>query len=293
MTRSFILPVFLMALLFPLPVHAAEPSPLSFADSLAAEGDHYRAITEYKRFLHFHPESPQAARARLSIAQSLIAGKRWSEADRALETVLETVPETPEAEAARRVYADIAFERSEYAIARKRYLSLLENSDDPADHEHARYRIGWTFLEEGRIEDARLSFGHLDPERAAELSAALDDYQRQPHKSPGLAGTLSAILPGAGQLYTERPRQAALAFALNATFIYGTIEAFENDNNTVGGIMLLFSVGWYTGNIYNAVNNAHKFNQRQQADGKGEMRERFGLHLGWQERPTLLARWRF
>ena len=91
-----------------------------------------------------------------------------------------------------------------------------------------------------------------------------------------------------------RGRQAALAFTLNAVFIYGTIEAFDNDNNAVGGIMLLFSIGWYTGNIYNAVNNAHKFNQRHKAEYKSEMRERFGLHFGWgKDHPMLLARMRF
>lgn len=294
MTKTLILSLLLLFLLIPLPLCAADSAPLSFADSLAAEGEHYRAITEYKRFLHHSPDAPEASRARLSIARSLIAGKRWNDADLALETVMTDDAGTPEATAARLIYADIAFDRSNYPLARKRYLSLLENDANRYDFNHAHYRIGWTFLEEEQVEEARRSFAQLEPDRSAELSAALDDFQQLPQKSPGLAGTLSAILPGAGQLYTGRTRQAALAFALNAIFIYGTIEAFDNDNNAVGGIMLLFTVGWYTGNIYNAVNNAHKFNQRQKAKYKGEMRERFGLHLGWgDDHPMLLARLRF
>ncbi|MDT8420228.1 MAG: tetratricopeptide repeat protein [Desulfuromonadales bacterium] len=293
--KTFLSAAFLLiTLALPWSAQAQQESLLSFADSLAAEGDHYRAITEYKRFLHNYPQSPDSNRARLSIARSLIAGKRWLQADLALEALIETSPDSSEATAARRDYADIAFERSDYRLARERYLALAETSEDRATLEHAHYRIGWTLLEENQPEQARLSFARLAPQRAEQLVAALDDYQQLPHKSPLLAGFLSALLPGAGQAYTGRYKQAALAFCLNAAFIYGSIEAVENDNYTVGGILLFFESGWYTGNIYNAVNNAHKFNQRQQAKHKGEMRQRFGLQLGWQEdRPLLLARLRF
>jgi hypothetical protein len=44
----------------------------------------------------------------------------------------------------------------------------------------------------------------------------IDDIQQ---KSPAVAGTLAAILPGAGHLYTERPRVALVAFLLNVAFI--------------------------------------------------------------------------
>lgn len=62
----------------------------------------------------------------------------------------------------------------------------------------------------------------------------------------------------------------------------------------MGGILLFFEAGWYGGNIYNAVNNAHKYNRRQQARAKAKLHQRFGLQLGWQnDRPLLLARLRF
>ncbi|PLX88781.1 MAG: hypothetical protein C0618_03485 [Desulfuromonas sp.] len=268
--------------------------PLSFADALTAEGDHYRAITEYKRFLHRCPTHADAPRARLAIAQSLIAGKRWDEADRALETIFSLDADNPSSVQARTVYADSAFARSDYPLARQRYLSLLESKPSVATVAHARYRIGWTWLEEDAVDAAWEHFSLLDSERAAGLSDALQDYRVLPRKSPVLAGTLSALLPGAGQLYTGRARQAILAFVLNAAFLYGAVEAFENDNHVVGGILLFFEGGWYTGNIYNAANNAHKFNRRQQAAQKLKMRQQFGLrfdpHTGT---PLLLAQLTF
>ncbi len=87
-------------------------------------------------------------------------------------------------------------------------------------------------------------------------------------------------MPGAGQVYTGRIRQAAVSFLLNGAFILGTLEAFRNDNNAVGGILLFFETGWYGGNIYNAVNNAHKYNRRIKHEYKQQMRSRLNLRFG-------------
>ncbi len=47
---------------------------LAFADALLAEGDHYRAIGEYKRFLFFWPDAPEAHAARFSIGLAYLRG---------------------------------------------------------------------------------------------------------------------------------------------------------------------------------------------------------------------------
>ncbi len=290
------MPMFLLLLLFLLPVAAQgeQSASLSFADSLAAEGDHYRAITEYKRFLHAQPQSAEAPRAQLAIAQSLLAGERWQELDPALEIVWQKYPETPQAALARKLYADAAFTRQDYPEARNRYQLLKQHQTATTDKSVSDYRIGWSYLEENRIAEAKQSFAQLEKDQATELQHAMDDYQQLPRKSPQLAGTLSAILPGAGQLYTERPRQAAVALVLNAAFIYGAIEAWNNDNHAVAGILSLFGIGWYGGNIYNAVNNAHKYNRDRQEEAKESLRQKFGLGVGWRgDGPLFLARFRF
>ncbi len=107
-------------------VLAASPDQLSFADSLAAEGDHYRAITEYKRFIHYQPADPRAAYAQLQIARSLIAGERWLKADRALEKIWSDYPGSSHAEQARQLFAEVAYQRGDYAEAKDRF-ELLAN----------------------------------------------------------------------------------------------------------------------------------------------------------------------
>ncbi|SHJ85846.1 hypothetical protein SAMN02745165_03371 [Malonomonas rubra DSM 5091] len=287
-----VLLAFLLLIFAPLTLCAEPPDMYSFAASLAEEGDHYRAITEYKRFLHYHPQDTRAARAQLAIAQSLYAGERWSQGDAAAEKVWQRYPESDAATQARRLYADSAFDRADYPLAQQRYQELKETSAQ--DAELANFQIGRSLLEERKLEAAEQSFSQLPQTQQKELAQFMLGYRALPRKSPHLAGTLSAILPGAGQLYTERPKQAAVAFALNAAFIYGAIEAWNNENYSVAGILSLFEIGWYGGNIYNAMNNAHKINREREDEFKQQLQQRAGLSLGFRDStPWLQARFHF
>lgn len=286
------MPVLLLLLFLAQPVTAAQPDMFSFAQSLAREADHYRAITEYKRFLHYFPDDPRAAKAQLAIAESFFAGERWEAGDAAAAKVWQNYPGTEDALQARMLYAEAAFKRKDYAAARERYRNLQEFSAALAAQ--SKQQIGWAYVEEGRLSEAEQSFAQLAEPQASELEQFLLDYRQLPRKSPQLAGTLSALLPGAGQLYTERPKQAGVAFALNAAFIYGAIEAWNNENYTVAGILSLFEIGWYGGNIYNAMNNAHKINRTRETEFKQQWQRRGSFSLGLHEHyPWLQARFTF
>ena len=288
------MPTFLLLLLLVcIPNAYAEADLLSFADSLAAEDDYYRAITEYKRFLHYTPEDTHAAYAQLAIAKCLIAGQRWGQADLALEKVWRAYPNSVEAKTARQLHADAAYDRGDFAAAETRYQKLRETLPTESI-DNAHYKVGLSQLQQSKHDEARDSFSALQAPLDQQLSLTLDEYQQLPRKSPQLAGVLSAFLPGSGQLYTERPLQAGIAFALNTAFIYAAIESWDNGNYATSGILSLFEVGWYGGNIYNAMNNAHKFNRRQQDHFHIKFQHHFGLSLGWQQgHPQLQALFNF
>src|SRR5690554_3226221 len=67
----------------------ARPEELGFADTLFAQQDFYRAVTEYKRFVYLNPGHPEVARARLNMARATIAAQRWEDARVMLEDLLE------------------------------------------------------------------------------------------------------------------------------------------------------------------------------------------------------------
>lgn len=262
---------------------------LSFADALFTEGDYYRAVTEYKRFLHLFPEDGDAPRAALRIAEGYLAGERWAEAEQALNSLTQAYPDTPQAARAALLYAETPYRRGDFAVARHRYRRLSEEAGDPRTREEARYRLAWTLIEEDRYDQAREHLLQLNRDAAGNLAGEMERMERLPRKSPALAGGLSAVLPGAGQLYAGRPRDAALALLLNAAFLWGTLEAFNDGNAVVGGILLFFEAGWYSGNIYNAVNNAHKHNRDVREEERKKLRTRHGLTLGLHDGTPLLG----
>ncbi len=279
----------------PAPASALDRHPLlSFADALLAEQDYYRAITEYKRFLHLSPDAPEAPEAALGIAEAYLAGERWEKAETAFARVIRDYPAAPQAGTARYRSIELHWRKGEYRLAREGWRTLLEETDQPEVGAALRYRIAWSLIEEGRYGLARDQLQQLNAAPAAGLATELERMQRLPSKSPGVAGTLSALLPGAGQLYVERPRDAALAFGLNAAFLLGALESFASGNETVGALLLFFEAGWYTGNIFNAVNHAHKYNRDLHEREKQPLRERYGVTLGRGDQGPLFGmRYRF
>ena len=97
---------------------------------------------------------------------------------------------------------------------------------------------------------------------AQELASALEELPHLPRKSPRLAGFLAAVIPGSGHLYTGEKKQALFAFITNALLIFGTYEAFNRDLYVAGGFLSIFAINYYSGNIFGALNSAHKYNRR-------------------------------
>ena len=99
-----------------------------------------------------------------------------------------------------------------------------------------------------------------------ELAQKSLDGETLPYKDPTTAGVLAGVLPGLGHVYCNRYKDGAVAFLLNGLFIWAAVESFHNDNDVLGAILVFAEVGWYTGNIYSAVNSAHKYNRKLKDD---------------------------
>lgn len=95
-------------------------------------------------------------------------------------------------------------------------------------------------------------------------------------KSEFLAGTFSAVLPGAGQAYTGAWQSAAMAFLLNALFLSATVELQDQGlyaTSLASGV--IFSIT-YLGNIFNAAQSAEVINeQAQKSLIESEKRKKF------------------
>jgi len=242
--------VLLAVLLAAVPAVCEPPPPpsspegiLSFAEALLASGDSFRAATEYLRFLHHYPSHPAGPTALRGLGSAYAVAGRWDEAAGTFARLEETAPSAE----ARWLVGAALYRAGRYGETAQRLLS--------EDSGEAGATLGTLAL---------LRMGpkpQIPPKARSDLA---DAFSRIPKKSPGLAGTLAAVLPGAGHLYADRPRDAFISFLLNAGFLWGTYEAARREEWALAGVLGFFEAGWYTGNVVSAVNAAHKWNRREE-----------------------------
>jgi TolA-binding protein len=257
---------------------------LGFADALFQDGDYFRAITEYKRFLFLYPHDPRAERARLRIGLAYLRGQQWEEARQTFARLAQQHPEADVGREAAFLLGETAYQQGRYAQAIADWRAVAERYAQTPEGEKARYRLGWGYLRTRQWPEAAESFASVAATSPLYPSAqALAEAARQgeelPRKSPALAGVLSALVPGTGHFYTRRYRDGTLALLLNGAFLAAGIEAVQAGNEAAAGLLLFFEAAWYAGAIYGAMNAAHKFNR--------DTAERFLQGLERQHGPAL------
>ncbi len=244
---------------------------MGLADQFFQEGDYYRAVTEYKRFLFFFPQSDRADEAYLGEARSYFAGKRWDDAIGACEEMIKKKPLSQRRADALLLEGLCYRDKKQYAQARSFFEKVKSDFPGSPQAEEAQWQIALTYLREERWKEAAAELRRIPREsrlypRGEVMAQGLDRIGEVPQKSPTAAGLLAGVLPGSGHLYVGRYRDAAIAFLLNGAFIWGAWEAFDHKNYAVGGILTFFELGWYSGNIYSAVSSAHKYNRQQKEE---------------------------
>ena len=262
-------------------IHAfSADSILAYAATLMQQKEYYRAITEYRRFLYSFPHDRRRSLAHFRIGLAFYRGKDYEEALKAFAEVAESFPELPHGKLARLWQGECLVKQQEFEAAEHLYRAISLRSAGEKPGEHAVYRHAWTSLYRRKWQEAKERFESLPAnnafrEAAHQIAEATPGIVNSRRKSPLMAGILSAALPGSGQLYIGRRGDAWLAFLLNGLFLAGIVEALNQDRPAVAGMLGLFEVGWYAGNIYGAANGARKYNLHQARIFIQKMEEQF------------------
>lgn len=257
---------------------------MAFADYLYAQGDYYRAITEYERVVFLFSDHPLAKTARFQVAMSYLQGDKLEQAIQRFQKCIDTYPKEEISVNSLFMLAEAYSRKKSYDLAINTLGRFITLYPDHAQADAARIKLGFIYLKKGDWLRASEEFHKLPADSALRqtgegLAEEAKKMPALPKKSPALAGVLSAVLPGVGQLYDERYADAGVSFLLNGSFIWGAAEAFHNHNNVTAGILLLFESGWYMGNIYNAANSAYKYNQRTDRDFLDSLGHKYGISM--------------
>ena len=242
---------------------------LEFANYLFSQQEYFRAIGEYERFLFLYPDNFQAPNAAFRIVQCYFRGERWQQAVEAADSFLREYPLSSLKWETLFLKARSFGEMGRGEKAREVYRSIIADHPGGPLESEAWYRIGLSYAKEGRwveADDALRKVGSGDSlyGAAEEVQKIVAEESQVKAKNPALAGFLGALVPGAGHFYCERPRDGTIALVFTGAFAFATYEAFKQDHEGVGVGLAVVTAAFYGGNVYSAVNVAHKYNDREE-----------------------------
>lgn len=240
---------------------------LKFAEQLLESRQYRRAAEEFERFAFFFPDHADQRYALLHAGRAYLLSRNAQAAQIQFKSLIAGDRLDLHAVEAHFLLAESYLQMGVRTHAIVRLNNLIAITDDPDIEDRAYHRMGWMGIEATDWQGAQRAFDRISPEGKKrygieKLTASLNRSEEIPQKKPYLAGTLS-IIPGGGQLYCRRYKDAAVAFVLNVGTFWAASEAFDEDLNALGGLLALIGVGFYSGNIYGAVNDARKFNAQQ------------------------------
>ncbi|MBL90190.1 MAG: hypothetical protein CMH56_00060 [Myxococcales bacterium] len=245
-------------------------SHIEFADHLFADGDFYRAITEYRRYLfQVKGQGDAAARAACAIGEALYRGGQFE----AAAVQWDEVAQRAQASGLRwqaLFSAGLAYLTAEQSFAAKpRFRLIAEDESAPALlRAHAQWFLAWGHLDAGEIELARMVLGGLIAsegplhEQAQGLHSAIAPEALPKGKSPLMAGLLSAI-PGLGHFYLGQWQTGFTSMLWSGVLLAGAGYSAYTQDYVVAGALAVIGLGWYSGGAYGAISGAMQHNRDQ------------------------------
>lgn len=259
---------------------ALETGVLGFADDLLEDAEYYRAIGEYERYLFQCTGCVKRDYAVRRMADAYRAGGELQRAVDLYERVLAGEASADERRAAAWGRAQTLSQSERYADAAAAFSAYASEFPSDSRSNDARWESIWSRirareLDAAATQAADLPEDHPRKEDAQKLTAELRTPPRLSHRSPLLAGILSGVLPGAGQGYVGRWRDAISALLMNALWASAAVIAWQQGWDAAAIVVGTGEVFWYAGNIYGAVTAAHRYNNLQERFYYEDLEDRY------------------
>ena len=234
-----------------------------FAMSLMNDGDYYRAIGEFKRYLFLYPDGNLADSAMINIGNSMFGAGRYQNVidwhNKHIVSYNKSFPGSG------LLLGRAYFRLGKYHHAIDVLLGESRDRTDSAEKDEHLFLAGLAAVRMQQYARAQSLFEQVCTpnarmDRAQYYAELLSDNKRYSQKSRIAAGMLS-LAPGLGYAYCGYYRTALSSLIANGLLFWAASSAFENENYGAGGFISMVLIGFYAGNIYGSITTADRFNE--------------------------------
>jgi TolA-binding protein len=155
------------------PIGLSADQLLIFAEQLMREGEYFRAITEYRRFLFYYPDDPRRAMVHFSTGLAFYRGESYVEALQTFQEVTQRYPNTAYGKQAWLWQGESLIRQGQYTTAEQLYTAITESFPHDKIGQQARYQRAWTLLYRRQWRDATTQFQQVAPDSDLYQSAQL------------------------------------------------------------------------------------------------------------------------
>ena len=252
-----------------------------FADSLFQEGDYLNAAHEYKRLLLLHPDSHRIDFIAFRVAASYQNAGRLENAIRAYQHLIDTYPKSILVERAKNNVAQcqILSGDSKQGLASLKRFLLEHKGSSLAPR--AQFTIGMLHVDKGEWAQASKAWNDVYstyPESSFakmsdKLARTIKNANTLPHRSPMVAGVLSALIPGSGQVYTGRTVDGLYTFVGMAVLGSASFYYTDQERYAVAIPVGVLSAFFYGNGIYQSIQSARIFNAQRQEQFRNRIQQ--------------------
>lgn len=220
------------------------------------------AITEYKRFIFFHPDDIRVAQIYDKIGLAYRTQGLWEEAILALKNAVLNANTDEEKSQFQLNLAVTLIASKNYDLARLELVKVMLRNTSEKTYERSLFLQAVTYIYQYRWDDARKVLKDYTTDESIDqfLEKAID----LPQKSTTLAKVLSAVIPGAGQIYAGRWGRGLNALGLNGALGYVTVDAVLKGYYIDAALWTYFIFRrYYMGNLYRSGIAVDTYNQEK------------------------------
>ena len=241
---------------------------IKFADHLFLSHKYQLALLEYERLLFAETELSKQHYYQNQISKCYFHLNDYASLNKLYKQLLRTK------HASREVKNNIRFLMGKHFYLKKdyeksqNYLNINTDKSSAQFKAEVNYLMGLNDLHLGNWDLAEVKMKAIQPNtnlytQAQNYYSIQDEINKLPRKSPATAGWLSAVIPGAGYMYTNRPGTGIAALIINSLFIWASVESFQNKQYAIFATTALLGSGWYVGAIKGSYNAGVRFNIKQ------------------------------